>query len=354
MFCKRILFILVLAFVAAPSSASASAHEEEAFNAGEMIISHILDNHEWHIMTIGDKHIAIPLPVLLIHNGKLHAFMSSKFHHGTQDYRGFRLMTEGQYNGKVVHINTSGEISEKLPIDLSITKNTFSLFFVAFLLLFTFVNVAKTYQKRGSNQAPTGFQNMIETVILFIRDDVAKIAIPEKYISRYLPYLLTLFFFILFCNLLGLVPFFPGGANVTGNIAVTLVLAVFTFLITTFSGKRAYFQEIFNHPVAPWWIKFPIPLLPVIEIMGLFIKPFVLMIRLFANIMAGHIIMLGLICLIFIFGQMNVFMGYGSSVLSIAFALFISVLELIVAFIQAFIFTLLTGFYIGAAVQEEH
>ena len=359
MFCKKkncvlVAMLLVLSLNARGLQQDGAHERESEFNPGEMIIEHVLDGHEWHIMTVGTTHISIPLPILLIHDGKFHAFMSSKFRHGHSDYRGFRLMHEGEYKGKIVHINAAGKMSEKLPIDFSVTKNVFSLLVVAILLVLIFVNVSKTYRRRGSDQAPTGFQNVIEPVIVFIRDDVAKISIPEKHIDRYLPYLLTLFFFILCCNLLGLVPFFPGGANVTGNIAVTLVLAVLTFLITNFSGKRAYFQEVFDHPSAPWWMKYPVPLLPAIEVMGLFIKPFVLMVRLFANIMAGHIIMLGLVSLIFIFGQMNAILGYGASVISIAFALFISVLEIIVSFIQAFIFTLLTSLYIGAAVQEEH
>ena len=353
-FCSLIFFLIIPSLNARGSQHGDTDATPTEFNPGEMIIDHIKDGHDWHIMTIRDRHISIPLPILLIHDGKFHAFMSSKFHHGHADYRGFRLMSEGEHAGKIVHVDAQGHISPKLPIDLSITKNVFSLIFVAILLAVIFVNVSKTYRRRGTDQAPTGFQNLIEPVIVFIRDDVAKISIPEKHIDRYLPYLLTLFFFILFSNLLGLIPFFPGGANVTGNIAVTFALAVFTFLITNFSGKRAYFQEIFNHPAAPWWVKFPIPLLPAIEVMGIFIKPFVLMIRLFANIMAGHIIMLGLICLIFIFGQMDALLGYGASVISIAFALFISVLEILVSFIQAFIFTLLTSLYIGAAVEEEH
>jgi F-type H+-transporting ATPase subunit a len=151
-----------------------------------------------------------------------------------------------------------------------------------------------------------------------------------------------------------MVPFFPGGSNVTGNIAVTAVLAILTFLITTFSGKRAYFREIVDFPGAPWWMKFPVPLMPAIEIMGVFTKPFVLMIRLFANMMAGHIIILAFVCIIFIFGKINVGLGYGTSILSVAFALFASALELIVAFVQAFVFTLLTALYIGSAVQEHH
>jgi len=327
---------------------------EEEFAVGDMIFEHILDNHEWHIMTVGQTHVTIPLPILLIYEGKFYAFLSSVFHHGHADYRGFRWMQDGEYKNKIVHVNPSGEISPKLPIDLSITKNVFSILFAALLLFFIFMKVAKAYKTRGSHQAPTGLQNMLEPIIMFVRDDIAKVMIPAKSVDRYLPYLLTLFFFILCCNLLGLVPFFPGGANVTGNIAVTGVLAVLTFLITTFSGKRAYFRELVDYPGAPWWMKFPIPLMPVIEIMGIFTKPIVLMIRLFANMMAGHIIILGFVGIIFVFGKINVGLGYGSSILSIAFALFVSALELIVAFIQAFVFTLLTSLYIGTAVQEHH
>jgi F-type H+-transporting ATPase subunit a len=263
-------------------------------------------------------------------------------------------MLEGEYKNKIVHIAPSGTISEKLPIDLSMTKNVVSILFAAILLFVVFWGVSKSCKKRGAYQAPTGLQNMLEPIILFVRDDVAKVGLPAKSVDRYLPYLLTAFFFILFCNLLGLMPFFPGGANVTGNIAVTLVLAVLTFLIVNFSGKRAYFRELVDDPNAPWWMKFPIPLLPIVEIMGVFTKPIVLMIRLFANMMAGHIIILGFVSLIFIIGNMNVALGYTSAPLSIVFALFISALELIVSFVQAFVFTLLTSIYIGAAVKEHH
>ncbi len=353
MFAKRILYGLILVFMALPLSSRAEVREDE-FKAGNMIIEHILDNHEWHIMTIGKTHISIPLPILLIYEGKFYAFMSSRFHHGHSDYRGFRWVTDGEYKHKIVHIDASGNISAKLPIDLSMTKNVVSILISAILLFVIFLNVSKTYRKRGAHQAPTGLQNMLEPIILFVRDDIAKVGLPAKSIDRYLPYLLTLFFFILFCNLLGLVPFFPGGANVTGNIAVALVLAVLTFLIVNFSGKRAYFRELVDYPNAPWWMKFPVPLLPIVEIMGIFTKPIVLMIRLFANMMAGHIIILGFVGLIFIIGNMNVALGYTSSLLSVVFALFISALELIVSFVQAFVFTLLTSLYIGAAVQEHH
>jgi F-type H+-transporting ATPase subunit a len=351
MFSKKFFWILIFTIVIFPLNAK---EVEGKFNPGELIIGHILDNHEWHIATIGKTHITIPLPILLIHDGKFHAFMSSKFHHGHSDYRGFRWVQDGNNKGKIVHVNSQGTMSPNLPIDLSITKNVFSLLFAAVVLFFLFMSIAKAYKRRGTQQAPTGFQNLIEPIILFVRDDVAKPMMPEKYANRYLPYLLTLFFFILFLNLLGLIPIFPGGANVTGSISVTGALAVLTFIITTVSGKRAYFRELVDYPGAPWWVKFPVPLMPFIEIMNMFIKPLVLMVRLMANMMAGHIIILGFVGIIFIFGAMHPALGYGTSLLSILFALFVMCLELIVSFVQAFVFTLLTALYIGSALQEHH
>jgi F-type H+-transporting ATPase subunit a len=253
-----------------------------------------------------------------------------------------------------VHVDSRGNISPKLPLDLSITKNVFSLLFSAIVLVLVFISISKAYKRRGTQQAPTGLQNMIEPIILFVRDDIAKPMIPAKYVNRYLPYLLTLFFFILFLNFLGLIPLFPGGANVTGSISVAAGLAVLTFIITTISGKRAYFRELVDYPGAPWWVKFPLPLMPIIEIISMFIKPIVLMIRLMANMMAGHIIILGFVGIIFIFGEMNPMIGYGASVMSVLFSLFVMGLELIVSFVQAFVFTLLSALYIGSALHEEH
>jgi F-type H+-transporting ATPase subunit a len=353
MFGKKTFLAIGIVLLTLPQSARGASNSEE-FNPGEMIFSHILDCHEWHIATVGQTHITVPLPILLIHDGKLHTFMSSKFHHGHSDYNRFRWMNEGEHKGKIVAVDSRGNISPKLPIDLSITKNVFSLLFSAIILFVMFLSISKAYKKRGTNQAPTGLQNAIEPVILFVRDDIAKPMIPAKYVDKYLPYLLTLFFFILFLNLLGLIPIFPGGASVTGNIAVTGALAVLTFIVTTFSGKRAYFQELVNYPGAPWWVKFPVPLMPMIEIMSMFIKPIVLMIRLMANMMAGHIIILGFVAIIFIFGKMNPMLGYGTSVLSVAFSLFVMLLELIVSFVQAFVFTLLSALYIGSALQDHH
>ena len=240
-----------------------------------------------------------------------------------------------------------------MPLDFSITKIVLAIFMSLALMTWLFISIARTYTKR-QGQAPKGIQSFLEPIILFIRDDIAKPSIGAKKYEKYMPFLLTLFFFIFLNNLIGLVPFFPGGANVTGNIAVTMVLALFTFVITTFSANKQYWVHIINAPGVPWWLKFPVPLMPIVELIGVFTKPFVLMVRLFANITAGHIIVLGFVSLIFIFGEMNLALGYGISVLSIAFSIFMDFLELLVAFIQAYVFTLLSALYFGMATEEHH
>jgi F-type H+-transporting ATPase subunit a len=234
--------------------------------------------------------------------------------------------------------------------DLSITKNVASLFVCIALMLLVFISVARTYGK-NKNAAPKGLQSWVEPIIVFVRDEVAKSSIGEKNYRKYMPFLLTVFFFILFSNLLGLIPIMPGGANVTGNIAVTMTLALITFIITSFSAKSNYWRHVFAMPGVPVWVLF---LLTPIEILGVFLRPFVLMIRLFANILAGHIIALSFFSLIFIFGEMNQWIGLGVSVVSLLFTIFMTLLELLVAFLQAYVFTLLSAIYFGAAVEEHH
>lgn len=330
--------------------------ESGEIDAGKMIIEHLVDAHEWHLWTYKGHHVSIPLPVLLIHNGEFYAFMSGKIAHG-HHYKGFHVAHDGPNKGKIVWSDAHGEHGhavEEVPTDLSITKNVLAILMSSVLLIIIFTSIAKSY-KRREGQAPKGLQSLLEPVILFVRDDIAKSSIGEKKYERYMPFLLTIFFFIFLNNLLGLIPFFPGGANVTGNIAVTGVMAIFTFLITTFSGNRAYWQHIINAPGVPWWLKLPIPLMPIVEIVGIFTKPFVLMVRLFANITAGHTIILGFISLIFIFGNINTFLGVGIGLgFSIPFAVFMSLLELLVAFIQAYVFTLLSALYFGMAIEEHH
>jgi len=323
------------------------------YNAGEAIIEHIVDSYSWHIMDIGEHAIAIPLPVILIDEGDFYCFSSAHFEHGHASYKGFEIAHDGENKGKIVKLGNDAHAEQHLPLDLSITKNVMAIFISLIIISVIFISVANSYKKR-TGMAPKGLQSLLEPLILFIRDDIAKAAIGEKKYEKYVPFLLTIFFFIFINNLMGLIPFFPGGANVTGNIAVTMVLAIFTFLITSFSGNKQYWMHIVNTPGVPWWLKFPVPLMPIVEIVGLFTKPFVLMVRLFANIAAGHIIVLGFISLIFIFGNMSPILGYGVSIVSVAFAIFMGLLELLVAFIQAYVFTLLSALYFGMATEEHH
>jgi len=326
--------------------------EEEVFHAGDMIIEHVIDSYQWHIINIGNKHISIYLPVILYDKGEWHVFSSSKLYHHQGSYDGYFLEEEGINQGKLVRLDENGE--EVLPdLDISITKNVLSLLMTSTLLIIIFLSVAKSYKKRRGH-APKGLQSFLEPLILFVRDDIAIPSIGAKRYKKYFPFLLTIFFFILLNNLMGIIPFFPGGANLTGNLAITGVLALFTFIITSISGNKNYWIHMINAPGVPWWLKLPIPLMPIVEIMGMFTKPFVLMVRLFANILAGHIVILGFISLIFIFGAMNVWLGYGVSIVSVGFTIFLDFLELLVAFIQAYVFTLLSALYFGMAIEEAH
>ena len=327
-------------------------------------MEHIVDSYGWHITTFQNRAISIPLPIILFNEGRLVFFMSSKFQQGTAAYKGYALGFTKDTKGRIVKLqgeyaNFTGTLEPNkkyamMPVffDISISKNVCALLISIIVLCWMFLSVARTY-KRNPNSAPKGFQGMMEMVILFIRDEIAIPLIGDKY-QKYLPYLLTLFFFILLNNLMGFIPIFPGGANVTGNITITMILALITFFIVTFSSNKNYWLHIFNPPDVPWWLKFPLPLMPLIELVGVLTKPFVLMIRLFANIMAGHIIILGFIGLIFIFGAMTPIAGIIVSPISIFFYIFMGAIEILVAFIQAFIFTLLTALYIGMALEEAH
>jgi F-type H+-transporting ATPase subunit a len=330
----------------------ATSHQEK-FEAGKFVTEHVSDAFEWHILTYKHHHISVPLPIILYSkNSGLNIFWSSKFEHGHAAYRNFRIEEAGDNAGKIVELNSSGEVIG-LPIDLSITKTVAGIFISAFILLFILLRVARM-AKQSANKAPTGLQNMFEPLVIFIRDEVAIPTIGEKRYQKYLPFLLTIFFFILLNNLLGLIPIFPFGANVTGNIAVTMVLALFTFIITTFSGNKHYWKEIYN-PDVPWWLKFPVPLMPLVELTGVITKPIVLMVRLFANMLAGHMIVTVFVALIFIFGQTGgIAAGLAVSPLSVLFSVFILLLDVLVSFIQAYVFTLLSALYFGMAIAEHH
>ncbi len=341
---------------------AADEHGSEAFNAGDMIMHHVTDAHDIHMMDIGGHAISIPLPIILYSVGDgLSVFMSSKFEHGHAEHNGYILQHEHIYKRDVNQSEdpaSQGFLAENLGgifsgkpgafVDLSITKTTFGILLTVLIMFFVFMSIAKSY-KRSPNEAPKGMQSLMEPIILFVRDEIAKPSVGPRY-EKFLPYLLTIFFFIWTANMLGLIPFI-GGFNVTGNIAVTLVLALFTFVITNVSGNKYYWKHVLA-PDIPLWLY---PLMIPIEIMGVFIKPIVLCARLFANITAGHIIILAFMSLIFIFAnQYGTGAGFGVSIVSLAFAIFMNIMEILVAFLQAYVFTLLSALYFGAAVEEHH
>lgn len=328
----------------------APAEEKEGFDAAEVIFGHILDNHEYHITGYKDAngvehHITIPLPVLIFSQQRgFTAFMSSKFEHGHQAYNGYKLV-----DGEIVAVKEDGSIDEAVKlIDISLTRNVVQMLLALTILVWLMLSIASSYKKgQGVKTAPKGKQSLLEPVILFVRDEVAKPNLRHKY-EKYLPYLLTVFFFILINNIFGLI---PGTANVTGNIAFTVVLGVISFVVILFSTNSHFWGHIFNPPGVPGFVK---PILVLVEFLGVFIKPFALIIRLFANMVAGHIIIICLISLIFIFGGMNAGAGWGASPVAIGFTIFIYFIEVLVAFLQAFIFTNLTAVFIGAAFEGEH
>lgn len=326
------------------------------FNAGEVILDHVVDKHAWHICDWKGKPVEVHLPVILLWKGELYAFSSKRFENAQHAYGDFQLRTVAPYKGKIVVWETAPDgsrvIASRLPWDFSITKTVFGIMVSTLFLLVLFFFVVRSY-KRNGEKAPKGVAALFEPVYLFIRDDIVYPNMGKVHGDRYLPYLATLFFFILFGNILGLVPFFPFGANMTGNISVTLVLALLTFVITLGSSTRTYWKHVFNTPGVPLWMKIPIPLMPVIELLEVIIKPFVLMVRLFANITAGHIVLLGFVSLVLIFGSSSVALGYAVSPLTVLLGLFSDCLELLVSFIQAYIFTMLSANYFGGALAYE-
>ncbi|MCX6183107.1 MAG: F0F1 ATP synthase subunit A [Bacteroidetes bacterium] len=348
--------ILVFTSVLTVFGNADSTSKKKSFDASSFILHHVLDAHDWHILGEGENSIHLPLPIILLDRG-LQVFSSNKFsvahsEHGhdyavTEDglYAIFHEKIYRTIDGQLT-FDEEGHPTEAhaTPLDFSITRNVASMFLTTALLLWLFIGAARAYQKTGINSAPKGKQSFLEPLVLFVRDEIAIPNIGEKKYMKYMPYLLTVFFFIWINNLLGLVPFFPGGSNLTGNIAFTICLSVFTLYMTIYSANKNYWSHIFMPPVpkALYFIMIPI------EIVGIFTKPFALMIRLFANMTAGHIVVLSFICIIFI-KESAAWAG-----LSIPMALFISILELLVAALQAFIFTLLSALFIGSAIEEHH
>ena len=325
--------------------------KEGTFDPAKVIMEHIMDAHEFHFFSYkgsdGEDHeVSIPLPVILYSRERgLTAFSYGRFHnhdsHGI--YNGYK-----NEEGKIVAVDASGKADENTKVyDVSLTRNVVQMFLALGILVWILLAAAVKYKQNGTNVAPTGNQNMIEVVVTFIRDEVGKPNLGKKY-EKFMPYLLTVFFFILINNLFGLI---PGSANVTGNIAFTLILAVISLLVILFSTNRHYWAHIFWPPGVPVVVKFI--LIPV-ELLSVIIKPAALMIRLFANMVAGHIVITCFILLIFIFGAMNQVAGWGFAPISVAFTIFIYFIEILVAFIQAFIFTNLTAVFIGQAFEGEH
>jgi len=343
---------LAFGFLLAPMVAQAGGgHEKEKFQPGEMIMGHVTDEHGWHLW----GHTSLPLPVIIYNSQRgISIFSSARFDHGHATYGGYMLdgnkvLATTAPDGTNASVAPVDESLTASTIDFSITKNVLAIFVSVALMLLVFLSVAKAYARRPG-QAPKGLQSFIEPIIVFVRDEVAKPNIGPKY-AKFMPFLLTVFFFILINNLMGLIPIFPGGANVTGSISVAFTLAAITFVLTLINGNRHYWGHIIAMPGVP---KPVLIILTPVEILGVFLRPAILMIRLFANITAGHIIVLSFFALIFIFGEINTGLGWGVSVFTLVFTIFMSMLELLVAFIQAFVFTFLSAMYLGAAIEEPH
>lgn len=373
---KRLTLVLVLALgILLPASLRAAGHTDDAAagapDVSGMIFGHIMDSYDWHFTTIGDTHVSLYLPVIVrsARDGRWHVFSSRRLlhpegghaaeaahagggghaaaapaHTAVPEYEGFHIARGGDYDGKVVE-TVGGQLVR--PLDLSLTKNALALLLNSALLIALFLYCARWYKrKRPDSPAPRGLVGAVEAMVQWIYYDVIVANIPA-HVQRYAPYLLTAFFFIFINNLIGLV---PGSANVTGNIAVTCFLAVCTFLMVNLFGNKEYWKEILN-PDVPAWLK---PIMIVIELFGLFTKPLALMIRLFANIMAGHTAMLALFSVIFVTAGMGAALNGTMTVVSLLFCVFMNCLELLVAFIQAYVFTMLSAVFIGLSQPQHH
>lgn len=351
---KSIFLTAIFALIALvfPLGAAAAGHEEGEgeVNPKEIIFEHLGDGYGWEVPF--NHHVRIPLPVIVWGTDGLHIFSSSKLEAGKEYVDGnatFKLAgKDSEYKGKVVEIVNGEEIK---PFDISITKNVCAIFITMILVIWGVMAVARWHKRMGM-KAPRKMTGAIEALIMFIYDGVIKPTLKDK-APRFAPYLLTVFLFILVMNLMGLIVIFPGGANLTGNIAVTLVLAIFTFLITNIFATKHYWKEIFN-PDVPWWLKWPLPIMPVIELFGIFTKPAALTVRLFANMMGGHMIVIVLTLLIFIFAAMGPAVTGATAVVSVLFSVFMLLIDVLVSFIQAYVFTMLSTIFISLAQEDGH
>ena len=342
----RSLFLLML-FALLPFAASAQDKSEGAkLDIPEIVLEHLSDSYEWHIATFGDKSLSIPLPIIV------RSSETGQWTFCTAESLPKKFFFDEEHHGKIYERMADGSTTR--PLDLSFTKTVAQIWIVVIILIVVFLSCARWYKKRDEqSDAPGGFVGMMEMLVMAIYDDVVKASIGEKHFKPYAPYLLTVFFFIFTTNLLGLLPIFPGGANVTGNINITFFLAFCSMVAINLFGNKEYWKDIF-WPNVPLFLKaYPVPLMPVIEFFGVFTKPFALMVRLFANMMAGHAIILSFTCVIFLGWSMGVGYGMGLNFISVIMMLFMNCLEVLVAFIQAYVFTLLSAVFIGLAHKEE-
>ena len=361
---KRKLLVqvfLIISLIGFAKEPSEDGNSDKVFDPKEMILHHVKDAYGMHIATVNtgtdsELHITIPLPIIVYTDKGLTVFSSSAFHH---DYHGHEIVEKNDQlfvnvHEKVYVLEDGAEeviydeeghpINAHRPkLDISITRNVLMMWVSIAVLFFVFLSAARRYKKLD-NYVPSGIASFVEPLIVFVRDEIARPMIGEYKYKRYMPYLLTIFFFIWINNIFGLIPIL-NGANLSGNIAFTFTLAVITFIITTLSGNKNYWKHIFWMPGVP--VPMKIFLMP-IEIIGMFVKPISLMIRLFANITAGHVIILALMSLIFVFKTVAI------APVSVAFSLFITIIEVIVTAIQAYIFTILSALYFGMATEEEH
>lgn len=346
---RSLLLLLILAMAPTFALAGHAEGEEDGktINIPETVLEHLSDSYEWHIASYEGKSLSIPLPIIVRSSN------TGEWTFCTEASLPDNFFFDAKHHGKIYEKMADGTTVR--PLDLSITKTVAQIWIVVFILIAVFLSCACWYKgKDERSEAPGGFVGMMEMFVMTIYDDVIKASIGEKHFKPFAPYLLTVFFFIFTTNLLGLLPIFPGGANVTGNINITLFLALCTMVAINLFGNKEYWKEIF-WPEVPVFLKaYPVPLMPVIEFFGVFTKPFALMVRLFANMMAGHAIILSFTCVIFLGWSMGVGFGIGLNFVSIIMMLFMNCLEVLVAFVQAYVFTLLSAVFIGLAQKDEH
>lgn len=342
-----IILLMLLAIMPAKSVAASEGHGDGELNIPEIVLEHLADSYEWHIATYEGKHLSIPLPII-VRSSQTGEWTFCTAHSLPEPF-----YFDGEHHGKIYETMADGTTVR--PIDLSITKSVAQIWIVVIIMISIFLSCARWYKKRDEkSEAPSGFVGAVEMLVMTIHDDLIRNSVGEKHYKQYAPYLLTVFFFILITNVVGLIPIFPGGANVTGNINITLFLAVCTMLAINLFGNKEYWKEIF-WPEVPLFLKaYPVPIMPVIELFGVFTKPFALMIRLFANMMAGHAVILSFTCVIFLGWSLGVGFGLGLNIFSAVMLLFMNCLELLVAFVQAYVFTMLSAVFIGLAHKEEH